>query len=529
MDQPKRLAEVRALRLNTGYCLSRALNQENLNERQSVASAKRDFLDEPEVFRPDDAAAASRALRRGELRRLARGLYTWNLDEPAEQLLRRRWMDATALYFPDAVLVDRSAVEARPATDGSVFLDSGPGAAHPNSVRLPGLVLRPRPGPGPIEGDMQFGLLHRSSEARTALDNVRPSRARSGVARTLATAELEEWLERIARNRGEDDLLRIRDEAREIAPALSAEAEQPQLDELIAALLGTGDSHLVTKSGRARGRRQPFDAARIALFESLHGVLAGYVPKLRPEPEDPERVFAFFEAYLSNFIEGTEFEVEEAEEIVFGGVVPEGRPEDAHDILGTFRVVTDPELRARIPVGADDFAEMLRLLNRHILEGRPDKAPGEWKQRANRAGGTSFVAPGLVLGTLREAWRFYETLPAGFPRALFAMFAVSEIHPFADGNGRVSRALLNAELSAAGQCRIVIPLCFRADYLGALRAMSRQANPEPLLRMADRAQRWSSLVDWSTMSRAISQLEASNALVAPDEAEERNLLLLDPV
>jgi hypothetical protein len=494
-----------------------------------MANAKRSFLEEPEVFRPADAAAASRALRRGELRRLARGLYTWNRDEPAERLLRRRWMDVAALYFPGAVLVDRSAVEARPAADGSVFLDSGPEPAHPSAVRLPGLVLRPRSGPGPVEGDMQFGLLYRSGEARTALDNMRPSRARSGVARTLATAELEEWLERIARNRGESELLRIRDEAREIAPALSAESEQGRLDELIAALLGTGDSRLVTEPGRARGRREPFDAARITLFESLHGALAGHIAPLRPEPADPERVFAFFEAYFSNFIEGTEFEVDEAEEIVFGGVIPEGRPEDAHDILGTFGALTDAQLRARVPTDADDFAELLRLLNRRILEERPDKAPGEWKQRANRAGGTSFVAPDLVLGTLREAWRFYETLPAGLPRALFAMFAVSEIHPFADGNGRVSRALLNAELSAAGQCRIVVPLCFRADYLGALRAMSRQSNPDPLLRMADRAQRWASLVDWSTMPRAVAQLEQCNALVAPDEAEEQGLILLDPV
>jgi hypothetical protein len=494
-----------------------------------MANAKRGFLEEPEVFRPADAAAASRALRRGELRRLARGLYTWNLDEPAERLLRRRWIDVAALYFPGAVLVDRSAVEARPAADGSVFLDSGPEPAHPSAVRLPGLVLRPRSGPGTVEGDMQFGLLYRSGEARTALDNMRPSRARSGVARTLATAELEEWLERIARNRGEAELLRIRDEAREVAPALSAESERGRLDELIASLLGTGDSPLATEPGRARGRREPFDAARVALFESLHGALAGHIAPLRPEPADPERVFAFFEAYFSNFIEGTEFEVDEAEEIVFGGVIPDGRPEDAHDILGTFGVLTDAQLRGRVPAGADDFAELLRLLNRRILEQRPDKAPGEWKQRANRAGGTSFVAPDLVLGTLREAWRFYETLPAGFPRALFAMFAASEVHPFADGNGRVSRALLNAELSAAGQCRIVVPLSFRADYLGALRAMSRHSNPEPLLRMADRAQRWASLVDWSTMRRAVAQLEQCNALVAPDDAEEQGLTLLDPV
>jgi hypothetical protein len=485
-------------------------------------------LDEEEVFRPADPAAASRALRRGELRRLARGLYTWNLDEPAERLLRRRWIDVAALYFPGAVLVDRSAVEARPAADGSVFLDSGPVIAHPSPVRLPGLLLRPRPGPGPIEGDMRFGPLHRSGEARTALDNVRPSRARAGVARTLSAAELEEWLERIARNRGEQDLLRIRDEARRIAPLLSTEAERERLAGLIAALLGTGEARLATAPGKARARREPFDAARAALFERLHGALAGHLPARRPEPPDPERVFAFFEAYFSNFIEGTEFELREAEEIVFGGVIPEQRPEDAHDVLDTFAVVTEPRLRARTPVDVEDFVDLLRLLNRRILEARPEKAPGEWKRRANRAGGTTFVAPDLVPGTLREAWRFYETLAAGLPRALFAMFAVSEVHPFADGNGRVARALLNAELSAAGECRIVVPLCFRADYLGALRAMSRQANPEPLLRMADRAQRWASLVDWATMDLALDQLRGSNALVAPDEAEARGLTLRDP-
>jgi Fic/DOC family len=494
-----------------------------------MANAKVAFLNEPEVFRPADVATASRALRRGELRRLARGLYTWNLDEPAAQLLRRRWIDVAALYFPGAVLADRSAVEAHPASDGSVFLDSGPERARPRPVELPGLTRKPRAGPGPIEGDMRFGPLHRSGQARTALDNLRPSRARSGVARTLGIAELEEWLERIARNRGEDDLLAIRDEARRLASALSAESEQAKLDQLIAALLGSGEARLVSEPARARGQRRPFDADRVALFEILHASLAELIPAARPEPPDPERAFAFFEAYFSNFIEGTEFEVEEAEEIVFGGVIPEARPEDAHDVLDTFSVVTDPALRTRTPGDADDFAELLRLLNRRILAARPENAPGEWKRRPNRAGGTSFVAPELVLGTLREAWRFYETLPGGLPRGLFAMFAASEVHPFADGNGRVSRLLLNAELSGAGQCRMVIPLCFRDDYLGALRAMSRHGNPEPLLRMAERAQRWASLVEWSTLRRALAQLQRTNALVPPDEAEERGLVLRDPV
>jgi hypothetical protein len=493
-----------------------------------MPNVKSSFLNEPEVFRPDDPAAASRALRRGELRRLARGLYTTNLEEPAERLLRRRWIDVATLYFPGAVIIDRSAIEARPAADGSLFLDSGPRPAHPTAVKLPGLHLRPRAGAGPMEGDMPFGGLFRSGDARTGLDNMRASRARGGVARTVSSAELEEWLERIARNRGEEDLLRIRDEARALAPLLGAEEQQGRLDRLIAALLGTGEARLATDPGRARGRREPFDAARVGLFEVLHGALAGYIAPRRPEPADPNRVFAFYEAYFSNFIEGTEFEVEEAREIVFEGVIPGERPEDAHDVLGTFGVVTDSSLRTRTPTDADDFAELLRLLNRRILESRPDKRPGEWKRRANRAGGTSFVAPDLVPGTLREAWSFYATLPAGFPRAVFALFASSEVHPFADGNGRVSRALLNAELSAAGQCRVAIPLCFRDDYLGVLRALSRQGKPEPLLRAIERAQRWSSLVDWSTLETAGAQLAQTNALVPSDEAEEQGLVLRDP-
>jgi len=54
----------------------------------------------PEVFRPQDAKQASRAAAGGEIRRLARPLYTTNLDEPAERLIARRWAQVAAIYFP---------------------------------------------------------------------------------------------------------------------------------------------------------------------------------------------------------------------------------------------------------------------------------------------------------------------------------------------------------------------------------------------------------------------------------------------
>lgn len=61
-----------------------------------------------------------------------------------------------------------------------------------------------------------------------------------------------------------------------------------------------------------------------------------------------------------------------------------------------------------------------------------------------------------------------------------AMFLVSEVHPFNDGNSRLARLLMNAELSVVGACRIIIPTLFREEYMDCLRVLSREGNPTPL-------------------------------------------------
>lgn len=483
----------------------------------------------PEIFVPEDARWASRAAARGEIRRLARGLYSTNLEEPAEQLVRRRWYEVAALYFPGAVIVDRSAALSGPASDGSLFLDSGPEPANPRPVSLPGLTLRPRRGPGPVDGDMEFAGLWMAGQARMALENLRPSRARNGVRRTLRLDELEERLDRVARVRGERALNELRDSARVLAPKLNTTQQFAELDRLIGALLGTRDEKLRTRSGRARGKGLGYDPERLRRFEVLRAELASQQFAERPAPEDPERWLAFFEAYFSNWIEGTEFEVGEAEEIVFQGRVSTQRPADAHDVQGTFEAITDPELRATPPRDADALEHYLRNAHRRIMRGRPGVGPGEYKEQANRAGTTFFVHPELVRGTLHEGFAAYQTLPPGLPRALYAMFLVAEVHPFADGNGRVARVLMNAELSAAGLCRAMVPISYRDEYMSALRALSQNDNPTPIWRMLDRAQYWTSLMTWTDRDRVLDEMRETNALVTPEEVRERNLHLLDPV
>ncbi|MGH2904371.1 MAG: Fic family protein [Solirubrobacteraceae bacterium] len=486
--------------------------------------------EQPEVF--FSTTGTSRAIRRlldaGEVRHIEGRLYTKNLTDPPTDVVRRRVWDIAAGYFPGAVIVDRTAFELRPSgEEGSVFLCGGTRRV----VRLPGVVLNCRRGPGPASGDQPFmgGGLYMSSWPRRFLENMRASRARSGISRTLSAAELERQLQAVLVNQGEEELNRLRDEARRLAPEIDAEQECERVGSVIGALLGTRESALVTARARATRAGVGWDERRLALFDELTAALNAHVPVNRPErPSQMGPPFAFFEAYFSNFIEGTEFLVSEAEDIVFGGAIPTDRPEDAHDVLGTYDVVADARARAGVPGDFATLEGILRSAHARVLAARSEMAPGEYKTRANRAGQTEFVAPMLVRGTLEQGMERYVMLPPGFQRAVFAMFLVSEVHPFADGNGRVARVLSNAELSAASQQRLIIPTVLRDDYLNALRAMSRQANPTPLIRVLDRAQDFCAQLDWADLDRAEAQLRSAHAFDTPSEADAAGVILRLP-
>jgi fido (protein-threonine AMPylation protein) len=340
---------------------------------------------------------------------------------------------------------------------------------------------------------------------------------------------MEGRLQDMLAKQGEAELNRLQDAAAAIAPALDAAEELEELRSLIGALLGTVDAPLSSEGARAAAAGRGWDDRRLPLLDGLMAALHAVVLPRRPGGDrDSRSTFAFYEAYFSNFIEGTEFTVEEAEDIVFKGVIPPERPADAHDVMGTFDVVSDPSVRARIPQDAERLEALIQDLHRRIVAGRPEAGPGQYKRKPNRAGNTEFVAPSLVKGTLHKGWQRYALLEPGLARAIFALFLIAEVHPFTDGNGRVARALANAELTAAGEQRLVIPTVLRDDYLQALRALSRNANPEPLIRVAERAQLWTHELDWSTLDAARADLERTHAFLTSSEAEELGVRLQLP-
>jgi hypothetical protein len=88
--------------------------------------------------------------------------------------------------------------------------------------------------------------------------------------------------------------------------------------------------------------------------------------------------------------------------------------------------------------------------------------------------------------------------------------------------------MMNAELVAAGEQRIIIPTIYRGNYLTALKAASNRTSTEPLIRMLDFAQRFSISVDWMDFARAEADLKAASAFMDSNEADERGIRLRLP-
>jgi len=343
----------------------------------------------------------------------------------------------------------------------------------------------------------------------------------------------EAWIvDMAAQSNGAQRLNDLRDRSRRLAPALDAEGAFRRLDELISATLRTGSAAVArTPALRAWSEGAPYDRPRLARFEKLASVLADRAPEPLPTlPEDAPRreLLPFYEAYFSNYIEGTEFSLDEAAAIVFEAAVPAARPKDAHDILGTYRLVADDAERRRTPQTADQLVSILLTRHAIMLDARPEALPGRFKERANRAGTTLFVAPDLVEATLRAGFDAGRRLVDPFARACFLMFLVTEVHPFADGNGRIARVMMNAELTAADQVRIIIPTVYRLNYLAALKGATHNDQFEPLIATLRFAQRYTARLDLSSRTTAERDFAATNALRDANEAEDYGIRLTLP-
>jgi len=467
---------------------------------------------------PAEARRISRLAKNGDLIKIAPKIYTSNPHKSAEVLIRENWRKIVAHLYPGAVVSYRTAFMGGQPVDDTVFITT-----HiTKNMLLPGMTIRLLKGKSATEYDMPLPEegLYMSSEARYLLENLQPARSQKTISKSIGSEKIERYIEKIIRNRGEDSINKIREQAKEICKELELVAEYKLLDKVIGALLSTkNEYHLQSDVGKSRAAGMPYDPNRLDLFETLFTHLRdSYIEKTSwTATEESWRNAAFYDAYFSNYIEGTDFLIDEAKSIVFDGQLIKGRISDSHDVLGTYRVLNDHTEMFKCPNSADEFIASLKHRHHVIMGFRHEINPGEFKGINNRAGNTEFVYPELVEGTLKKGFNYYQQLDDGFQKAAFMMFMVAEVHPFIDGNGRLSRAFMNAEMLSNKQSRIIVPTVYRDDYLLTLRRLTREGDAEPYIRMLSRISQFTAGIDFSNLAKSEEQLEACNAFTSPNE------------
>lgn len=451
-------------------------------------------------------------IKKGLLRKIAPKIYTINLEDEPDVIIRRNVFYIIGQLYPQAVISHRSAYELKPTADGDIYLTY----SYSKNISLPGLTVHLMEGPKGTEHDMPFiENLYISSLERRTLENLQKGRARGNSSKCLPRTSIEEFLERMLQVNGESGLNAFRDKARVVSKELDMKEEFETLNHIIGAILSTKPSGILTSaSAQARAQGEPYDSERIrlfgVLFEALHN---SPLPSIdEPNVENAAfRNFAFFESYFSNYIEGTEFEIEDARTIIETGQPLPDRNADSHDVLGTFQLVASRREMRRTPSSSDELIELLQDRHRILMAARPDRNPGMFKMQNNHAGDTHFVDCTLVRGTLRKGYELYQALEHPFAKALYMMFMISEVHPFNDGNGRISRIMMNSELVAADQSKIIIPTVFREDYLNALRRLTRKGDPSVVIGALSRVRKFSANITGDNFEVTRKYLESCNA------------------
>ncbi|MDQ2994608.1 MAG: Fic family protein [Pseudomonadota bacterium] len=469
---------------------------------------------------PNDAKRLSTLYRQAKLRRIYKGIYTDNLQDSIADIALRYWMDIIAYIITDGILSFRTAIELKPIRfkdRAIVFVTS----TYSKTITLPGLTIKVIKGNNTDYTEQLLPYIARCNIVRALLENLMPVKGALKTVKTIGAEGVETFLAKELSRSNEKTLNDYRDAAKTIATDLGYTYEYKKLNEIISALLATHPENNILSSRYAKAivKKEPFDSTRITLFEKLMLYIkkCNFNARHYVYSKTSFKNIAFFESYFSNFIEGTEFIIDEAEDIAFQGKEIYQRHADSHDILANFTLSNDFSEMNLTPRTSAELFEILQNRHAYMMRERPDKRPGYFKEKPNKAGNTYFVAPAEVIGTLTQGFEYYHLLNDGIEKALFMHLLISEVHPFDDGNGRLSRIMMNAELVKAGLYKIIIPTVHRENYLNGLRLASRDHDFRIYCKVLDQAEAYVASINWFNYGEAREKIEHDKANLTDDE------------
>ena len=198
--------------------------------------------------------------------------------------------------------------------------------------------------------------------------------------------------------------------------------------------------------------------------------------------------------YHSNAIEGNSLDYGETRALLMHGVTAHGKPLKDHLDIQRHRAVIEyleAMVRENEPLTLAVVREMHRMLMGDTYDVKAQTPDGGWITReetggaykthsnhvVTRTGETHYYAtpeetPARMTDLLDACTRLQAEVEAGETHPLVAAATLHhglvEIHPFADGNGRLARVLMNLLLMRAGYPPAVLRTEHRDAYYGAL-------------------------------------------------------------
>jgi len=224
---------------------------------------------------------------------------------------------------------------------------------------------------------------------------------------------------------------------------------------------------------------------QLAEIENLKDIYADKIGSLNKEEfEKFENTFFTELTYDSNAIEGSSLSLEDTNLIVNEGLVPEGKTlreiNEAKNHIQAINFITNYK--------GDLNEPFLLKLHSIILKDISERFAGRYRENPVRIfrGDVRFPDYEKVPQLVKNLIYWYKlNKPKMHPFELAVIFSMKlvSIHPFVDGNGRISRLIMNFLLKKKGYPWINIYMKQRAEYLRAV----RQANDEkykPVLEFA---------------------------------------------
>jgi Fic family protein len=177
--------------------------------------------------------------------------------------------------------------------------------------------------------------------------------------------------------------------------------------------------------------------------------------------------------YTSNAIEGNTLTLRETAEVIEHGITVGGKSlrdhleaVDHYEALLWMRELAATEK----PLDENTVCELHRRI---VARSQPDIA-GIYSRNPRRIAGSPviFPNPAKIPELMEEFGAWLKTAPLDPPSAFEAHYRLAAIHPFADGNGRTARLLMNLLLIRGGYPPVAVRPEDRKAYLDSLERAS---------------------------------------------------------